>query len=182
MRLTAAPPPEQRRLALRDALEAIVPGWRPLARNLLGADARIDWVGRDGEGRCVIVLVAEAGDDPGLVAQGLAQREWVAARLADWAQLAPDSGLRPGAGVQVVLLAPRFASATRVAVRALSDPGLRLALLRFVHNGAGVSPLLEPLEDGDGAPAGREATGFRSGLSAADLDLTPDERADLERG
>ncbi len=182
LRITATPPPEARRRALRDALGALIPGWRPLAENVLGADARIDWVGRDGEGRCVLALVGRAGDDLALVAQGLAQRAWVAERVADWAQLAPVSGLRPGAEVVVVLLAPQFRPAAIAAARAAGGPPLRLAALRFIENGAGVAPLLEAIgETGEPAEAeGAAAAGFRSGLSAADLDLTPEERAEFE--
>ena len=167
---------------LRDALGALVPGWRPLAENVLGADARIDWVGRDGEGRCVIALVGRAGDDLALIASGLAQREWVSDRLADWAQLAPEAGFRPAAGVAVVLLAPQFRPAAIAAARAASGPPLRLAALRFVENGLGVAPLIERVgAAGDPAePGAPGASGFRSGLSAAELDLTPEERAEFE--
>jgi hypothetical protein len=181
LRITSSPPPDERRRALRDALGALVPGWRPLAENVLGADARIDWVGRDGDGRCVIALVGRAGDDLALVAEGLAQRAWVAARVADWAQLAPGAGFRPGADVAVVLLAPRFRPAAIAAARAAAGGALQLAALRFVENGSGVAPLLEPVGGGDPAETDRAATaGFRSGLSAADLDLTPEERAEFE--
>jgi hypothetical protein len=175
----ADPPPEARRGALRTALASIVPGWQPLAEDVLGADARIDWVGCDGEGRCVIALIGRAGDDLVLVAQGLAHRDWVAARLRDWAQLAPGSGLRAGAEVVAVLLAPSFGPAARAAARA-AGPSLRLASLRFVANGSGIAPLVEPIADPrETASPGRG--GFRSGLSAADLDLTPEERAEFER-
>lgn len=181
LRLTSSPPPDERRRALRDALGALIPGWRPLAENVLGADARIDWVGRDGDGRCVIALVGRAGDDLALVAEGLAQRAWVAARVADWAQLAPDAGLHSGADVAVVLLAPQFRPAAIAAARAAAGAALQLAALRFVENGSGVAPLLEPIGGGDPAEADRAGTaGFRSGLSAADLDLTPEERAEFE--
>lgn len=182
LRFAEAPPPDERRRALRDALGSLVAGWRPLARDVLGVESRIDWVGRDGEGRCVIVLIAEAGEDLGLLAQGLAQREWVAARLADWAQLAPEAGLRPDAGVCVLLLAPGFSLATRAAVRSVGDSGLRLVQLRFVENGSGTAPLLEPVDAESAGEVRRslDAAGFRSGLSAADLDLTPEERAEFE--
>ena len=165
---------------LRDALGALVPGWRPLAQNVLGADARIDWVGRDGEGRCVIALVGRAGDDLALVASGLAQREWVTDRLADWAQLAPEAGFRPAAGVVVLLLAPQFRPAAIAAARAASGPPLRLAALRFIENGAGTSPLIEVIGAAGEATEPGGAPGFRSGLSAAELDLTPEERAEFE--
>ncbi len=117
-----------------------------------------------------------------LVAQGLAQRAWVADRLDDWAQLAPEAGLRPAAGVAVVLLAPQFRPAAIAAARAVSGPPLRLAALRFIENGAGVSPLIElvgPAGDRAESDAGG-SPGFRSGLSAAELDLTAEERAEFE--
>jgi hypothetical protein len=182
LRITGAPPPDQRRRALRDALGALVPGWRALAENVLGADARIDWVGCDGEGHCVIALIGSAGGDLALVAEGLAQREWVAARVADWAQLAPAAGLRSDAEVRVVLLAPGFRPGAIAAARAAAGPAIQLAALRFVENGSGIAPLLERI----GTSAERDepdragASGFRSGLSAADLDLTPEERAEFE--
>lgn len=177
----AAPPPDERRRALRNALGAVVPGWQPLAQDVLGADARIDWVGRDGDGRCAIALIGRAGEDLALVAQGLAQRDWVAARVADWAQLAPQAGLRAGAEVVTVLLAPSFQPAALAAARAAAGPALRLAVLRFVENGAGIAPLIEPIADprDPDSPLGR--TSFRSGLTPADLDLTPEERAEFDR-
>ena len=181
LRFASTPPPDERRRALRDALGALIPGWRPLAENVLGADARIDWVGRGDDGRCVIALVGRAGDDLALVAEGLAQRAWVAARVADWAQLAPAAGLRPTAEVTAVLLAPAFRPAAIAAARAAAGKGLLLAALRFVENGSGIAPLLEPIGIGDPAEADRAgAAGFRSGLSPADLDLTPEEQAEFE--
>ena len=184
LRLADAPPADQRRRALRDALGRLIPGWRPLAENVLGADARIDWVGRDGQGRCTIALVGQAGADLALVAEGLAQRDWVTARVADWAQLAPDAGLRVDGEVMAVLLAPQFRPAAMAAARAGGNT-LRLATLRFVENGTGVAILLEAIDE---AGPQREAStresaaaaGFRSGLSAAELDLTPEERAEFE--
>ena len=180
LRLADSPPADQRRRALRDALGRLIPGWRPLAENVLGADARIDWVGRDGEGRCAIALVGRAGEDLELVASGLAQRAWVAERVADWAQLAPEAGFRSAAGVAVVLLAPQFRPAAIAAARAASGPPLRLATLRFIENGAGVSPLLELVGADPTDPTSAATSGFRSGLSAAELDLTPEERAEFE--
>lgn len=180
LRITGTLPPDERRRALRDALAALIPGWRPLAQNVLGADARIDWVGRDAKGRCVIALVGRTGGDLALVAEGLAQRAWVAARVADWAQLAPDAGLRPGAEVGLVLLAPQFRPAAIAAARAASGPGIQLALLRFVENGSGIAPLIEAIDDETDGDFGSGGVGFRTGLSAADLDLTPEERAEFE--
>lgn len=176
LRPAPAPPPAELRRLLRDALGALVPGWHPLAEDVLGEEERIDWVGRDRHGRAVAVLVGRADGDLALVARGLAQLAWVAARTADWAQLAPDAGLRPEAGASVWLLAPRFGAAAQAAVRAAGAP-LRLAQLRFVANGAGTGLWLEPLGDGATDPA--DASGFRTGLGPEDLDLTPEERAEF---
>ncbi len=181
LRLTTPPAPEERRRVLRDALGSIVVGWHPLAENVLGADARIDWVGRDGQGRCVIVMVGRGGDDLALVARGLAQRDWVAARIPDWIQLAPHAGMRPDAEVRVVLLAPHFQPAALAAARAVGPGTLRLGLLRFVENGVGVGALIEALSPtGQAESPAREGGGFRSGLSPADLDLTAEERAEFD--
>lgn len=184
LQLAPAPSPDEQRRALCAALDAVVPGWRPLAEGILGADEHIDWVGTDGRGRGVVALLAEGGDDLALVARGLAQREWVAARLADWAQLAPDAGLRPEAGVLLVLVAPHFRPAALAASRALGESDVVCATLRFVRNGSALSPLLDPVRD-PGAPArpasaAATAAAFRTGLSDADLDLTPEERAEFE--
>lgn len=184
LHLAPAPSPDEQRRALRDALAAVVPGWRPLAAGLLGADERIDWVGTDGRGRGVVALLADDGDDLALVARGLAQRDWVGARLGDWAQLAPEAGLRPGAGVALVLVAASFRPAALAAVRALGESDVVCARLRFVRNGSALSALLEPVRDGTPrarpAPTPGPPAAFRTGLSDADLDLTPEERAELE--
>jgi len=180
LQLAPAPSPDAQRHALRAALDAVVPGWQPLAEGILGADERIDWVGTDARGRGVVALLAADGDDLALVARGLAQREWVAARLGDWAQLAPGAGLRPDAGVVLVLVAASFRPAALAAVRALGDGDVVCATLRFVRNGSALSALLDPVRDSRPARPPPAAAVFRTGLSDADLDLTPEERAEFE--
>lgn len=181
-RWVAAPPWEARRRALGEALGALVPGWRALAENLLGADERIDWVGLDAEGGAVIALLGDSGDDLGLVARGLAQRQWVEARLPDWAQLAPQAGIHVEAGVRVLLIAPEFRAVARAAARA-AGPGFGLARLRFVENGHEAAPLIEAigeLPETASEQGGGGAAGFRTGLSAEDLDLSAEELAELQ--
>lgn len=184
LQLAPAPSPDAQRRVLRDVLGAVVPGWRPLAGGILGADERIDWVGTDAGGRVVVALLAEGGDDLALVARGLAQRDWVAARIRDWAQLAPEAGLVPDAGVCLVLVAPRFRPAALAAVRALGESEVVCAALHFVRNGSALSALLEPVREPRAstlpATAPAPAAAFRTGLSDADLDLTPEERAEFE--
>jgi len=180
---TATPSPEACRRLLRGALGEWIPGWQPLAENMLGADARIDLLGRDAAGRAVIALLdLEPDGDMALVAWGLAQCAWVDARLPDWAQLAPDAGFASAAGARALLLAPRFRSAALAA--AAVHPDLQLLELRLSDDGRSEPRLW--LESVDGAvPAGSTRRsngggGFRSGLSAEDLDLTPDEIAELQ--
>jgi hypothetical protein len=184
-----APParPELRRL-LRERLRDVAPRLRILAEGLLGAGSPIDFVGVEPGGRTTLVLVGEASEDLELVARALAQRDWVAARLRDWLQLAPDLDLRPEAGVAVVLLCPSFRPESVAAARALAADAPRLATYRCLRNGAGVGALLEPLlqaqgeEDGARAepPPCSEPSPFRTRLSDADLGLTAEELREFE--
>lgn len=184
LRIVPPPPLEEQRRSLRTALAVVVPGWRPLAADVLGDGDRIDWIGRDGDGRAVIALLADEGEDLALVARGIAQREWVTPRLRDWSQLAPEAGLRADAGVRLVLVARVFRSAALAAARVLPEGEVTCVCLRYVADGSGVVPLLERVGDPataalDPRPAALAAS-FRGGLSDADLDLTPEERAEFD--
>jgi hypothetical protein len=156
----------------------VAPGLRLVAESLLGADSPIDFVGVDAEGRTVIVLVGNPGGDLELVARGLAQRAWVQPRLRDWLQLAPHLGVRPEAGVRLLLLSTGFRAESRAAAAALAPGAPELILYRCVRNGAGVDALLEPLEIAPAAPA--PTAPFRTGLTDADLGISPEERREFD--
>lgn len=183
-----APPPRPELLRLlRARAGELWPALRPLAEDVLGAESTIDWVALEPGGGAVVALVAEAGEDLELVARGLAQRAWLQARLGDWAQLAPRSGLRPEAGARAILLCPAFRPEA-VAAAAGAGPGvLTLATYRCVRDRVGISVLVEPLAarvaaNGSGAPAPSvEPEPFRTGLSDLDLGLTAEERSEFER-
>jgi len=188
------PPPRAELVArVREALGEIGTSLRILAQDILGADARIDLVAVDPEGRVTVVLLTTDDDDLALVALALAQRAWVAARIPDWVQLAPQLGLRPDAPLRALLLAPDFSPATLAAVRAADPEDIDLVRFRCFRipasDGAGTRVLLEPLRlAGASRPAAAPrragsappAVRFRSGLSDSDLDLTPDERWGLD--
>jgi hypothetical protein len=184
--LTFAPLPPRPELLrqLRGRLEDLAPGLRVVAESLLGAEARIDFVGIEASGRVVLAIVGSGEDDLALVARALAQRTWVESRLRDWLQLAPNLGLRPEAGVRVWLLAPRFRAESLAAARAAG--GISLAIFRWVRNGAGADALVEALGDPaeaekpSGSPSGRVPAQFRSGLSDVELGLSPEERREFE--
>ncbi len=185
--LAVVPAPDRRELVGRLAarLPELVPGLRVVAREILGAgDARIDLVAAEPSGRALLLLVGEAGDDLALVGPWLAQRAWLEARLDDWLQLAPELGLRPEAGVGGMLLCPDFAPETLAAVGALGDAGPALVGYRCVRNGGAVDPVLEVVLGDRSRPSGPRATPepspFRSGLSEAELGISPDERAEFE--
>ena len=191
--------PELLRL-LTGRLTQVVPGAQLLAQGMLGADAPIDFVAVEPDGRITLVLVGEDDEDLALIGMGIAQRAWVEARLRDWLQLAPSLRIRPEAGVRVVLLCPRFRPQTRLAARALGPRAIGLARYRCVEDAAGVETLVEHVID-DAEPAeettpspGRDAARspetspqaaacpeppFRSGLTDADLGLDDDERAEF---
>ena len=180
-------PPRSELLQLLSArLGEIVPGWQPLAQDLLGADAAIDLLGSDSGGRAVLVQVGEVGEDLELIGRALAQRAWVAPRIRDWMQLAPALPLRPEAGVLAVLLCPAFRPEAIAATCSLGSASLVLGTYRVFRDGSRLEPLLEPV--GTVADIRRPAeppsqatpAPFRTGLTDEDLDLTHDEHAEFE--
>lgn len=189
LRLIAPPDRTQLLSELRERLGHVVPGGRLIAEGLLGVDARIDFVAVGPDGRVVLVLVGEHGEDLELVGRGLAQRAWVAARLGDWAQLAPDLGLRRDAPVHALLLCPSFGAESRAAVSAAGRAVLSSAVYRCIQNDAGFEVVIEHVGvDDDEALAAAEpkcdehpkSPPFRTGLSDAVLGLTPEERREFE--
>jgi len=158
---------------------------RVIAEELLGADATIDWVAVDAEGRAVLVLLGHPGRELELIAAGVAQRAWVSARLKDWLKLAPNLGLRPEAEVRLVLIGTAFDGTARQAAAALGET-VELWGYRCVRNGTGVDVLLERVPGGSAASGGLAsrppppASSFRSELSDAKLGLSPAERTELE--
>ncbi|MFQ5415798.1 MAG: hypothetical protein ACE5FL_01995 [Myxococcota bacterium] len=194
LRLIAPPDRAKLLVELRYRLGHAVPGSQLIAEGLLGADAPIDFVAVEPDGRVVLVLVGGHGDDLELVGRGLAQRAWVTARLGDWAQLAPNLGLRRDAPVRVLLLCPDFGRESRTAVFALGRAVLAAGVYRCIQNGAGFEVVVEHLDaDVDESPPREEPPGnqrsgderpesapFRTGLTDADLGLTPEERREFE--
>jgi hypothetical protein len=186
--LCPAPPRAELLRELRARASELWPALRVIAEDVLGAETRIDWVALEPGGRAVVVLVGEAGEDLELVARGLAQRAWLLPRLRDWAQLAPRVGLRPEAGVRALLLSPAFRPEAAAAAASLGPEALSLATYRCVRDRSGSSVLLEAVSTA--APPGEEAPPeapavrlepFRTGLTDADLGLTPEERLEFER-
>ncbi len=188
--LALAPPPPHAELVrqVRDRIGELLPHWRLIAEGILGADAAIDLVGAGPDGRVVLVLVGARGDDLELVGHAIAQRAWVASRLRDWLQLAPDLAIRPELGVAVLLLCPEYRGAAVAAARALGPDALRLGIYRTVRDGSATGVLLEPFENGQSqvehpnapSPASPGGAPFRTGLRDADLDLTREELREFE--
>jgi hypothetical protein len=167
-------------------LGEIVPGWQPLAKDILGADLAIDLLGSDPSGRAVLVQLGGAGEDLELIGRALAQRAWLTPRLRDWLQLAPGLPLRPEAGVLAVLLCPAFRPEAAAAAHSLGPASLILATYRVFRNGSRFEPLLElvgaagAIEHPLPAVSHTSPAPFRTGLSDEDLDLTSDEHAEFE--
>lgn len=170
---------------MRRALASGAERLRVVAEDLLGAETRIDWVCVGPEGETLLVLQAEQGRDLELVARGLAQRVWVEARLADWLQLAPALGLRPEAGVGVLLLCPAFGTESRAAAASAGPGRIRLATCHFEHEAAELRAWIAPVEPA--APrvvpvrsSPEPLPEFRTGLSDADLGVTAEEKSAFE--
>jgi hypothetical protein len=186
--LTLTGPPRRPQLieGLRTRLGDVVPAFRLIAEGVLGADANIDFVGVEPTGRVVLILVGAEGGDLELVGRAVAQRAWVEPRIRDWIQLAPNLGLRPGAGVRAVLLCPSFGHETEAAAAALGDQAVSLVRYRCVLNGGNLEILIEPVTRGAAhatTPARPDRSGlpaFRTGLSHEDLGLTAEEYVEFE--
>jgi hypothetical protein len=190
LRLISPPPRAELLAQLRGRLGHAVPGGRLLAEGLLGAGAPIDFVALEPAGRVVLILVGDGGQDLELVGRGLAQRAWVAARLGDWIQLAPNLGIRSDAEVRVLLLCPSWCSASRAAVEAIGPDVMAPAIYRCIEKGASFEVLVEHVIADELAPdnppqasAGADGPAvapFRSGLTDTDLGLTPEELREFE--
>jgi len=184
LRLVGMPARSELRAALRGRLGQLGRGLRVIAEDVLGAEDRIDFVGCDVDGRAAVLLVAEPGRELERLAEALAQRAWVGARLADWRQLAPELPLRPEAGVRAVVLVPDAGPRLRAVAGALGPEAPELWLYRCVRNGSGLDVLLEPRgREREEAPPPRDASptsAFRSGLTDAQLGLTADEIAEFD--
>lgn len=175
-----------------------MPGLHLIAEDVLGAETRIDFVGVEPTGRVVLILLVDTETEPGGISAALAQRAWVEPRVRDWIQLAPNSGVRPGAGVRVVLLGSGFSSHSEAAAATLGPECVSLGRYRCLRNGADLHILLEPArpEAVPAAPIGAIATTpapapiaaapqtdlppFRTGLTDEDLGLTPEADRALE--
>ena len=113
------------------------------------------------------------------IASAMAQAEFCAPRVRDWQKLAPDLPLRPEAGVRTFVLAREFSAPAVLAAGALGEP--RIALVRFY---SGEEPgtlhlqlVTQPARRVD--QPRRARSGFRFGLTDADLGLTAEERAEF---
>ncbi len=181
-------PPRRAELAegLRARLGEVVPTLRLIAEGVLGADSSIDFVGVEPTGRVVLVLIGEEGDDLELIGRAIAQRAWVEPRIRDWIQLAPNLGMRPGAGTRAVLLCPSFRHETETAAAALGNEAVSLVRYRYLQNAGKLEILIEPItrEASRGSPRPRTnspgAPPFRTGLSHEDLGLTAEEYVEFE--
>ena len=141
----AAPRPDRAVLLrdLRERLGDLEMSLRVVAEGILGADAPIDFVTVDPGGRVQLVLVSAQGEDPALVGQALAQRDWVSLRLRDWLMLSPGLGIRPERGVGVVLLAPSFSSGVIAAAQAVEPDAATLVSYRYGRAGDAVTVALD---------------------------------------
>jgi hypothetical protein len=120
----AAPSP------LHAALSQLEQPLEPVVEGILGLDTRIDAIARDAGGRAWAILRCEPDRAAARLTEGLAQCSWLEPRLDDWLKLAPELGIRPEAGVGLVLLCTAFDAHTRAAARTLGRNRVRLVTLR----------------------------------------------------
>jgi hypothetical protein len=166
------------RRTLRSEFEQLEPGLRVLAEDFLGLEANLDLLATDADGRLVLALVADPGRELEGIANAMAQAEFCAPRIRDWQKLAPDLPLRPEGEVRTFLLAREFPAPALLAARALGE---RTALVRcHIGDEPGalrLQLLTPPARRSD--PPRPSRSGFRFGLTDADLGLTPEERTEF---
>lgn len=146
-----------------------------IAEDVLGEeDGVIDWVAAGPDGRATVVLVADGTGDAALLQAALAQRAWVAARIADWRKLAPGLALRAELAPRALLIARDFARSTRIAAREAA--GTEIVLARWSATpGTGQIELARAdgeraaTRDSEPAPARRALSAFRTSLSDTDF-------------
>lgn len=172
------------RAAVRARLTQLGRGLRVLAEDVLGAEDRIDIVACDVDGRVAVVLVAEPGRELERVVEAVAHRVWVGARLADWRQLAPELPVETAADVAAIVLLPEAGPRVRALATALGANAPAIWIYRCVRNGAGLDVLLEPGGRDVEVPSPSRDPGltstFRSGITDAQLGLTPEEIAEFD--
>lgn len=185
---------------MRRALPGLEPDLEAIAEGLPAGEDCIDLLAHDGQGRIVIVLVADRDDvceTARLLARGLAARRWLERDLPGWLQLLPELEIGADTPVRCILFARRFDELTRAAAAALPADWVELAIYRpFVHDGHSFL-LLE--HGGAGSPTDRprgetavrpaaaiqprrarqDEAAFRSGLTEADFELSRPERRSL---
>ena len=178
-----APPDPVLRPLLRARLGDLGLSLRVVAEDVHGLDATLDAVAVDPEGRAVVVMAGPSGRDLELIANAIAQRAWLRSHLPDWLKIAPQLGIRTDAPVRLLLLAPSFGPRALAAAQAADAVDIDLATFRCLRIGDEVEVLLEPVRLGGSdldATNGRSAAPFRTGLSDADLGLTPAERRSFD--
>ncbi|MAE93735.1 MAG: hypothetical protein CL910_03665 [Deltaproteobacteria bacterium] len=124
---------ESHRPAIHDVRRALLGLREPLdllAEDVLGLGARIDWVARDPLGGVTLVRWAAAGEDLAALADLVAQRAWLAPRLPDWHQLAPERQIDPERAPSGLVLGLRFDPRTSAAAAALAPP---IEVGRWMH-------------------------------------------------
>lgn len=179
---------DELRRDVKQQLAQLDPGLRVIAENVMGLASAIDLVAVDGRGEVVVLMLAlEGEDDAALLTRALAQRAWVAARVRDWAKLAPELELADDARVRAILLAPAFSTETRAAASSLRAGTLQLVRHVSLRLGAHRGLLLEPVDTGHSgrrsAPGRGRVPGvplpvFRSSLTDDDLGAKPAQDRD----
>ena len=179
--------------AVKKQLHQLDPGLRVVAENIMGLASPIDLLTVNDHGEVILMLLAlEEESDAALLTLSLAQRAWVAARVGDWARLAPELKLSADATVRAILLAPNFAAETQAAARSLRAGIVQLVRYATVRAGPHSGLLLESV--GPSRPSHPEQPRspnafpaqafpaqepspplpeFRSNLSDSDLGLRP---------
>lgn len=175
------------RRAVRLALRGTEPAWRIVAEDFLAASSRIDLLAVGEAGELIAIRIASPDPADGgtrLLAQGLADLAWLAARASDLARFAPDQGLSAVAPPRAVLIGNAFDQEVETALQAIAHglgPGRVEALrLRPVRHQAQLTVLLE--RSGRPAPPASEPEPGRPASTDAEAPATVNRDATAQDG
>jgi hypothetical protein len=183
---------------------------RIAAENFLAAESRMDLLGVGLEGELVSLRIGVDEDDAQLLTRSLSDLSWLRARSEDLAKLVPDLGIEPSAEARALLLCTDFQDETRRAIECVSFGSIELITYRCYRHRGQLGVLLDHsstarhkvfgedrLDPEATEPVGgthsaadppdrpplctpETASGFRTGLTDAELRPDADELIDMD--
>jgi hypothetical protein len=163
------------RRAVRHRVRDLERPVRIAAENFLVLESRMDLLGVGIEGELVSLRIGIGKEDATLLTHSLSDLAWLRSHGEDLARLVPDLGIEGAAKPRALLLCPSFRNETRSAIESLPLDSVELVTYRCYRNRGQLGVLLEHRStarraEGDDNSPDHDA---RDGLDAAQLPAVP---------